>query len=253
MPLVDHLIVLVLIIGVPLYEQFRGIDRMRCEMAENKPGIRLRWYWKTIGIQWAVTALVVGWWFGNARPAAAIGFASPAGWGFWLGLALALIGAAALAVIQRLQTRTDARRAEALRQIEKIAPFMPRDAGELRHFVMLSLTAGVCEEVVYRGYLIWYALAFTGDTHTGIAAAVILPALFFGLAHLYQGQRGMTQVFIAGVVFGLVYVLTGSLWVPILLHAAADIIGGLLAVHLYRHAPPGDKAGAATPAPIAAS
>ena len=33
--------------------------------------------------------------------------------------------------------------------------FLPRDDRELRAFVGLSATAGIVEEIIYRGFLIW--------------------------------------------------------------------------------------------------
>ena len=57
-------------------------------------------------------------------------------------------------------------------------------------------------------------------------AAVILSSISFGLAHAYQGAANVPRSALIGIVFALVYVLTGSLLIPILLHALADALQG---------------------------
>ncbi|MBN2243478.1 MAG: CPBP family intramembrane metalloprotease, partial [Acidobacteria bacterium] len=89
----------------------------------------------------------------------------------------------------------------------------------------LSLTAGFCEEVLYRGFLMWYAMTWLPG-----AAAVLVSAVLFGAAHLYLGWGvGVLRATIMGGVLGAAYLLTGTLWVPIVLHAAVDVTSGLTA------------------------
>ena len=56
-------------------------------------------------------------------------------------------------------------------------------------------------------------------------------------AHLYQGGRQALKVGVAGALFGALYVLSGSLWPGILLHAFVDLHEGWLARELVRRAP----------------
>jgi membrane protease YdiL (CAAX protease family) len=100
---------------------------------------------------------------------------------------------------------------------------VPRDDRERRMWVALSLTAGFCEEVLYRGFLMWYSMAWLPE-----AAAVLASAVVFGIGHLYLGWgTGVLRATIVGVVFGAAYLLTGTLWVPIALHAVVDVTSGL--------------------------
>ena len=90
-------------------------------------------------------------------------------------------------------------------------------------WVGLSLTAGVCEEVLYRGYLMWYSMMWLPKE-----AAVLASAVVFGAAHFYLGWGvGVLRATVVGAVFGAAYLLTGTLWVPIALHAIVDITSGL--------------------------
>jgi len=47
----------------------------------------------------------------------------------------------------------------------------------------------------------------------------LLSSVFFGLGHAYQGMAGVVLTTIAGIFFGLIYLVCGkNLWVPILVH-----------------------------------
>jgi membrane protease YdiL (CAAX protease family) len=99
---------------------------------------------------------------------------------------------------------------------------IPRNSHERRMWIGLSLTAGFCEEVLYRAFFMWYLMTWLPG-----AAAVAVSATVFGVAHLYLGWGGVLRAIAAGAVFGVAYLFTGTLWVPIALHATADIASGL--------------------------
>jgi membrane protease YdiL (CAAX protease family) len=90
-------------------------------------------------------------------------------------------------------------------------------------FVAVALTAGVCEEILYRGFLI-YAL---GRVLPSPWVALVPAALIFGIAHAYQGPRGVAGTGLLGVFLGLLYLLSGSLWPGIGLHASVDLVNGM--------------------------
>ena len=234
MNLFDHLLVALIILGVPLYEFFIGIKRTKRAIARDRPGARQRIYWEIIIVEWLVVAVLFTTWLFAKRSASDLGFSPPGGMNFWIGAGVMTVGMAVLLLIQRAQVSTPERRDNALKELNNTAPFIPRNRRELTHWGILSLTAGICEEIVYRGFLIWYALQLLPEGGLGTTLAVVLPALFFGIGHLYQGPKGMSQVFISGIILGGVYVLTGSLWIPIIAHAAMDFTGGLLSLYLHQ-------------------
>ena len=80
------------------------------------------------------------------------------------------------------------------------AKFMlPETAREVAVFVLLALTAGFCEEIIFRGYLQRQFTAWTGN----VPAGVVLQAAVFGAAHLYQGVKGVIVITIYGAMFGI--------------------------------------------------
>ena len=100
--------------------------------------------------------------------------------------------------------------------------FMPRDAVERRLWVAVSLAAGTCEEITYRGVM--YALLFrlAGDP----LVAAIAAAALFGAAHAVQGWKGMGAVALIGLSLQGLVLLAGSLYVAIAVHVLYDLVAG---------------------------
>lgn len=107
-------------------------------------------------------------------------------------------------------------------------PFMPRTARELRHSLALVACAAVAEEILFRGFLIWYVARFSGTKPAGLSIAVALPAVVFAVSHLYQGRRAVAKIAVLAGLSGALFVVTGSLWIPIALHFLVDLVGVLL-------------------------
>ncbi len=101
---------------------------------------------------------------------------------------------------------------------------LPTNARESRAFAALAVTAGICEEVLYRGYLLYYLRLWLPG-----AAAVGAAIVVFGLAHAYQGARGILLTMLAGGAAMALYLLTGSLVAPMVLHATVDLANGFMA------------------------
>ena len=100
---------------------------------------------------------------------------------------------------------------------------IPRTNLEACVWVALSLTAGFCEEIVFRGYLQRQLAAFTGNIYAGIAASAVV----FGLSHGYEGAARMVMVFALGAMLGLLAHWRRSLRAPMIVHAWQDTFAGL--------------------------
>ena len=105
-----------------------------------------------------------------------------------------------------------------------ISPLTPRGIGESTLWVLLSISAGISEELVFRGYLQRQLTAFTGRT----SVALFLQAAVFGIAHGYQGVRNCLAIAIYGALFTLLALWRRSLRPGMIAHAWTDIAGGLL-------------------------
>jgi membrane protease YdiL (CAAX protease family) len=98
---------------------------------------------------------------------------------------------------------------------------LPRTPAERRLFTVVGVTAGVCEEWLYRGFFLAVVAAVAGGLPTGVL--VVVAAVAFGVAHAYQGLAGVALTGLLGGVMAALYLQTGSLLLPVLLHAAIDL------------------------------
>lgn len=113
---------------------------------------------------------------------------------------------------------------------EAIRNALPRTPIESILWVFLSLTAGFCEEIIFRGYLQRQFLALTGSA----AGGIVLQGIAFGAGHGYQGWRYMLIIAVFGILFGLLAQWRRSLRPGMMAHALQDGVGGLLGRHFLR-------------------
>jgi membrane protease YdiL (CAAX protease family) len=211
-----------LILGVLL--PWRGYARMRQLMAlpEVTSRDRVKMYLATIVFQWMLAAAVAWRAFargltlnqlairGGLRPSVIIVAICGA----------FLIGAAHWANVRRM-SRSNHPNLERLRALG--VRLFPRSTGELILFILLSLTAGICEEFLFRGFVM------AAMSRAGLATwiVVILSSAMFGVAHLYQGKGGSVGTGILGTVFALVRIAYHSLLPAVVWHAALDVVAGI--------------------------
>jgi len=104
-------------------------------------------------------------------------------------------------------------------QHSRIQFLLPTTAREYRLMVIVSFIAGICEEILYRGFLLWFL-----SGHLPLIPSIILANLPFALAHLTTtGVKNTFVAFILALVFTGAFLLTQSLWLCILLHILVDL------------------------------
>ncbi|MEG3164568.1 CPBP family intramembrane glutamic endopeptidase [Sphingomonas sp. PB2P19] len=116
------------------------------------------------------------------------------------------------------------RRGRAARPLGDVGTLLPRNRAEIGHAAALSIAAGVTEELAFRLYLPLLTALVTGSA----ILAFTLAALLFGAMHLYQGWKGVVATTIVGLTMTAVYLMTGALWLVMLLHALLDLNGLVL-------------------------
>jgi len=141
-------------------------------------------------------------------------------------IAAAVVTAYSLVVLgQGLRAAVDgAWRAKLVKAMQTLRFALPVSVRERRYWIILSLSAGLCEELLYRGFLMHYLTgSLAGGAALGIVGAWLTSSVFFGLAHAYQGIAGITRATVSGLLLGLATLLTGQLTLAILLHALFDL------------------------------
>jgi uncharacterized protein len=221
--LVDPLAI-ILLLGLGLWFPWSAVREFRSLVradAQGLPGARVRHYRGILVTEWIAVAVTLGWWFASGRPAEPLrlGF-DPVGSQWWaVGIGLA---ASALLVLQTVVlTRNPDVLARFGRKLGDLAAMVPRTAREQRWFAWLSVTAGICEEILYRGLLLAVLAAVVGTW-----PAVVATSIVFGVGHLYQGFSGAIKTGVVGLVFALLTVLSGSLLVAVVVHIVLDVTSG---------------------------
>ena len=109
------------------------------------------------------------------------------------------------------------------KSLDRVKRLIPKTPTERAVWILVSVSAGVCEEILYRGWLLSLFAATLGSVWLGLLVSSIL----FGLAHAYQGRNGILGTGVAGVVFGFLFIFSGSLIPGQVLHTAMDLNNGL--------------------------
>jgi membrane protease YdiL (CAAX protease family) len=217
----DHVLFVLVALVSPLVDSLWLYPWLTRLSEAGVPGVRPRAYLVGILGQWIPLGLMLALWASRGRPwiGLGLGIGSPLRLGIGLALAVAVIG------LLWLQSRAIAARPErydlVLRQITSARPLVPHTPGELRGFQLLSITAGICEEVMYRGYIWWYLAVWTGPL-----AGAVISAVLFGAGHLYLDRKSAVKAGAVGAVMAAIVAGCGSLWPAMILHAAIDINSG---------------------------
>jgi uncharacterized protein len=190
--------------------------------------LRMRFYVRTMVWLWLATSVAV--WaegFSSLMTLEGIGIHAEwlerHGWGWWVIAVLVLLVVLLQFALPVVQVSVKYRDREFLepKQLEPMRFFLPASPKERGWFVLVSLTAGICEEILFRGFLLRYL--HNSPLRLGLLAAVLIAAVVFGTHHLYQGMKGFVSTSIGGLVFTGVLLVTGSLWAGMVYHAATDM------------------------------
>lgn len=227
----DHVIMVIMGIILPAFAVMQGKTEM--EEMEFDTQSKVDMYFGNGLTMWIITLILAFVWFFSGRPLYEIGFEFPQFNGnLWAILTLIFI--VLYAIDAWSEMRNDAARQATKERLQEDVPFLPTNTLELQHFAILSLTAGFCEEVIFRGYFIQYFLSFTGVSPLGQFVAVALPGVIFALSHLYQGWKAVAKIMVLAIIFGYIFLETQSIWIVVILHFLVDFVGGYLAMKLFR-------------------
>lgn len=215
-----HLLVVYLIVAQP-YIGYRSFHRFLSDI-ERDSRARVRFYVRGIVTKWLMVGVVLAILIEAGAPLAVIGLTAPTD--LLNTIIWPLVGALFLLATTLLFRRL-ASQPGGLEQLEGafLAPrqMLPVTGEERSLWAIAALTAGICEEILYRGFLLFYLVAIFPKLT--IWGAVVLSSLFFGVAHFYQGARGIIATGIIGFLLAWLYISTGSLLAPIALHALIDL------------------------------
>jgi membrane protease YdiL (CAAX protease family) len=224
----DHFFFAILLI-VPVIEWKWSWPRYLARLAADPQNARRGHYRRLLIGEWIPTIALLTVWLVLRRPWSALRFSAETPPRLVFGLVCVIALIVLLVVQRRALLRSPDRRARVRKALVFGELLLPHSESERHLFWTVSVTAGICEEIFFRGFLTWYFLAWMGPV-----LAVILASVLFGIGHVYLGVAQVPKTATIGLVFAIVVSLTGSLWPAILLHAAIDWNSGELGFRLLR-------------------
>jgi len=215
---IQHLLFIFLLVVAPAWDFY---DTRRLKRNPSSPA-KVRYYKTLMAWLWIATMVAlaaVGWrslFFIHPEPGEMPWLLEHA-WVFYVVEAVIALFAALtllpLAVVLRKKLLKQPRKYSSADALKSLDFFLPATWSERRLWVWICITAGICEETLFRGFLLSYLHVFPWALN--LTVALLLSSVIFGLHHLYAG--------IAGLLFGLLFILTGNLLLPMILHAAMDL------------------------------
>lgn len=185
---------------------------------------KLKMYKETVIFLWAPTIVLLALTtFGTIDPDD-LGIRWQGSFANMLGGLFIFIIASAMAYHIITVKNSDEKRAQLKKEMHVHNWMMPADIQELRWFTLgVSLAAGICEELLFRGFLL-----STLTEVTDLVGSIVTTSVMFGLCHVYQGWSNVIRTSILGLIMCAAYLLSDSILIAIALHALIDIYGGVL-------------------------
>jgi membrane protease YdiL (CAAX protease family) len=223
-----HTLVLVLFVFATAYLQTHFSARLENSPSANRVGL----YLFSMCFEFILLGYV--WFLGVRQSGVKFGDIIGGKWtrvaDFWRDVGVAILFWLVVIVFLLLASRVMGVNTHAQKALQLL---MPRSTLEMVMWVILSVSAGFCEEFVFRGYLQRQFFAFSGST----AVAILGQAIVFGAAHGYQGVKGMITITMYGALFGILAVMRKSLRPGMIQHAMQDSSAGIAMSLLAKYRP----------------
>lgn len=211
------LFVSVLVVVVPLRSRAR-YARFSAAAAHDHDA-RTRFLLGSLPFKYALAAAATALYAAEARAGHRLALIAPSAGR--LAIAAPLLGGVALgAVRMHALCQSEEGRTQVLVALRRVALLVPRTPTDRRAWVAASVSAGITEELVYRAFAVSFFAAIFGNTN--IAAIALASSALFGLAHLYQGWRGVVFTAFVGAVLAGIAVASGLL-VAMVIHTLIDL------------------------------
>lgn len=183
---------------------------------------RLTYVYRVVIItQWIfVSLLALEWWLLN-RTIASLGLGFLENWillGALILFLLLTIGALAYFLDVPLNKMTSLQK-----KLKDVSFILPKTLTAYRWSIALAITAGICEEILFRGFIYGELINFMS-----VPFAILVTNLLFALGHTGMKLKNMVGSFLLGLFWSILYYFTGSLWVPIATHIIVDVYSATL-------------------------
>ncbi|MFL6299135.1 MAG: CPBP family intramembrane glutamic endopeptidase [Terriglobales bacterium] len=219
------------LLAAVLILSFTGSDRISAQA--TRPHGRLIMYVGTIVVDWVIVGYI---WMGVKRRGMSLRELIGGRWerledflldtataiGFWVSWSILVVVASFAIGHANLDPGKTMGR---LHELKKTIGFIvPQGTLEMALFLALTLSAGFCEEVIYRGYFQRQFSAWSGN----VTLAVVAQGVLFGASHGYQGWSSMLVIAVFGCAFGILAAWRKNLRPGMMAHAWQDLFTGIV-------------------------
>ena len=224
-------------LGWPIYS-FYAVRAYPVERLREMPNARMNAYTFSMIQLWTICLAILAIWSWADRDFKELGFQHALNGVTGIVWGLVVIGIAlTFRQYHRVKTHPPTRDKLA-RELDAIGDYtkflMPESQAEYGRAMMVALTAGITEEIIFRGYLIWALSLWIHPWAAGLASVTL-----FVILHLYQNKTGLIQVALFAAITTGLFLACGSLYPVIALHIMVDVIN----LSLGRHVLYGGEAG----------
>jgi uncharacterized protein len=226
----DYILALLFGIVLPFVSGIKSAEAFKKMSGTFDSATKKRFYLGNSFFLFLIAAVVVVVWLLYGRPLSALGFVSSDYWGYpepwWMIILFACLYL--MEVLYSMYNQSELE--ETKSNLDTLTPFMPTKLADLPTYTVMCISAGVFEEIVFRGFMINFFFALLDGIPNATALALLLPAIIFSAAHYYQGPKAVFKILVFSLLFGMIFWQTRSLLTVIILHFLVDFIGGLLSV-----------------------
>jgi membrane protease YdiL (CAAX protease family) len=193
--------------------------RMLKKQLNIDPTARLLFYRTQVLWEWSWVVVLVLIVIPIPEPLKWLGLIVPNQFG-WIILLALLIGVVLSIILLR---RNPNAMAAMQRSLESSSILLPATPSERKWFAVTAITAGICEELLYRGFLMSYLPTIFPMIARQFIVISILSGIIYGLSRAYLGMKGIAQTALTGFSFAIVYFLSGSLLPAMVFHILAEL------------------------------
>ena len=221
MALLSTLLMLLMAAYTVLVEPFvrTNFYRMLKKQLKIDPTARLLFYRTQVLWEWSWVVVLILIVLPIPEPLNWLGLVVPNQFG-WIILLAMLIGVVLSIFLLR---RNPNAMAAMRRSLESSSILMPATPTERKWFAVTAITAGICEELLYRGFLMSFIPTIFPMFARQFVIISIISGIIYGLSRAYLGMKGILQTALTGFSFAIVYFLSGSLLPAMVVHIVAEL------------------------------
>lgn len=212
---IEHILVGIIIIVMPVLSTYQ----LRSLKVSQDPHSKIKLYLKSISGLWIITGVI--WYVSSAQELYYFNYNIQINMLMKAILILCFIFFIVTTIMPLFLLKNEEFKAKLIDSFKERQFILPVTKLELYLFGFLAVTVGICEEMIFRSFLVHYL--YNLPFELTVTLSIIAAGILFGLSHFHQGMSGVVSATVIGFLLSYLFVVTGSLLVPIIVHVMYDM------------------------------